>query len=160
MVKEYYNILELQENCSTSDIKKNYKKMALKWHPDRNIENKDIAEEKFKKISEAYEVLNDDEKRHKYDKFGTLNVSDISHVNPHNIFSQMFGQNPFGQNPLGQNGGNQFMVFNMRSHNVTQQSTSHTVSINQCGKRILRTRITTRHPNGHVQVQVQEQVIG
>ncbi len=43
MVKKYYEILELPENCQQIDIKKNYKKMALKWHPDRNKDNKDIA---------------------------------------------------------------------------------------------------------------------
>ena len=159
MVKEYYKILELSENCSQTDIKKHYKKMALKWHPDRNKENKDVAEEKFKKVSEAYEVLSNEDKRRKYDKFGTLDVSEISHVNPNDIFQQMFGQQtggfPFniGQNPLEQ------FMFNM-GQNVMQQSKSQSISMNQFGQRVLRTETQTTRPNGSVQIQIQEQVIG
>lgn len=154
MVKEYYKILELPENCSQQDIKKNYKKMALKWHPDRNKENKDIAESKFKELSEAYEVLKDVDNRKKYDKFGTLNVSDISHTNPVDIFSQMFNQ---------QRGGNpfeQFMMFGRGIPNIIQQSTSRTVTTNHFGQRVLRTEIRTTTPTGTVQIQIQDQVIG
>ena len=68
----YYNLLDIkkQNNPSIQDIKKAYKKQALKWHPDRNITNKKIAEEKFKEINEAYEVLSDERKREIYDKYG------------------------------------------------------------------------------------------
>src|SRR3989344_4635577 len=66
--KDYYEILGLQKNASKDEIKKAYKDLAKKYHPDLN-KNKD-AEEKFKEISEAYAVLSDDQKRGQYDQFG------------------------------------------------------------------------------------------
>ena len=62
---DYYKILEITKEASYNDIKSSYKKLALKWHPDRNPDNKDEAEEKFKQISEAYQVLSDPEKKKK-----------------------------------------------------------------------------------------------
>jgi len=66
---DYYEILGLKKDSSTQDIKKAYRKLAMKYHPDRNKGDKE-AEEKFKKISEAYAVLSDPEKRKQYDTFG------------------------------------------------------------------------------------------
>lgn len=66
---DYYKILGVDKNAKTEDIKKAYRKLALKYHPDRTKGDKD-AEEKFKKISEAYAVLSDKEKRQQYDTFG------------------------------------------------------------------------------------------
>jgi curved DNA-binding protein len=68
-VKDYYKILGVNKKATKEEIKKAYKKLALKYHPDRNSGNKE-AEEKFKKISEAYAVLSDNEKRKQYDHFG------------------------------------------------------------------------------------------
>lgn len=56
---DYYKVLEVNKNATTADIKKAYRKLALKWHPDKNPENQDEANRKFKEISEAYEVLSD-----------------------------------------------------------------------------------------------------
>ncbi|MBN1472679.1 MAG: DnaJ domain-containing protein [Syntrophaceae bacterium] len=70
MAEDYYKILGVDKKASTEDIKKAYRKLALKWHPDKNPNNKN-AEEKFKKISEAYAVLSDQEKRGQYDNFGS-----------------------------------------------------------------------------------------
>ncbi|XP_054156610.1 dnaJ homolog subfamily B member 6-B-like [Oppia nitens] len=67
---DYYTILNVPRNADTIDIKKAYRKLALKWHPDKNPDRKDEAERKFKEISEAYEVLSDDTKRRIYDKYG------------------------------------------------------------------------------------------
>lgn len=66
----YYNVLGIQKDSSKAEIKKAYRKLALKYHPDQNKGDK-AAEEKFKQISEAYAVLSDDEKRKQYDTFGS-----------------------------------------------------------------------------------------
>lgn len=66
---DYYEILELQRNASGDEIKKAYRKMALKYHPDRNPDDKE-AEEMFKKVNEAYQILSDKEKRQIYDTYG------------------------------------------------------------------------------------------
>ena len=66
---DYYEILEITRTSDKESIKKAYRKMALKYHPDRNPDDKD-AEEQFKRINEAYEVLSDDSKRQIYDKYG------------------------------------------------------------------------------------------
>ena len=68
--KDYYSILGVANNASTKDIKAAYRKLARQWHPDVNPTRKKEAEEKFKDISEAYEVLSDPEKRRRYDSLG------------------------------------------------------------------------------------------
>uniref|UniRef100_UPI00398E4331 dnaJ homolog subfamily B member 2 isoform X2 n=1 Tax=Pristiophorus japonicus TaxID=55135 RepID=UPI00398E4331 len=67
---DYYNILGVPHNSSPEDIKKAYRKLALRWHPDKNPDNKEFAEKKFKEIAEAYEILSDKSKRQVYDKYG------------------------------------------------------------------------------------------
>ncbi|MEX2335976.1 MAG: J domain-containing protein [Fulvivirga sp.] len=68
--KDYYNVLGVDKNASQEEIKKAYRKLAVKYHPDKNPNDK-AAEDKFKEISEAYEVLGSAEKRKKYDQLGT-----------------------------------------------------------------------------------------
>ena len=67
--RDYYEILGVARDVSKADLKKAYRKLAIQYHPDKNPDNKE-AEEKFKEASEAYEVLNDDNKRQIYDQFG------------------------------------------------------------------------------------------
>ncbi|KAH8502303.1 hypothetical protein Peur_066234 [Populus x canadensis] len=67
---DYYKILQVDKTAKDDDLKKAYRKLAMKWHPDKNPNNKKEAEAKFKQISEAYEVLSDPQKRAVYDQYG------------------------------------------------------------------------------------------
>ena len=103
MAEDYYDVLGVSKDASKDEIKKAYRKKAKKYHPDRNPENADEAREKFKKISEAYEVLADEEKRKRYDRYGKQGVeqdfgsggfqwSDFSHRDEvEDLFSDLFG---------------------------------------------------------------------
>ena len=71
-MKNYYEVLGISKTASADEIKKAYRNLAFKYHPDRNSGDK-IAEEKFKEINEAYDVLSDEKKRADYDSFGTSN---------------------------------------------------------------------------------------
>ncbi len=75
MAKDYYEILGVDKNASDDEIKKAYRKLAKKWHPDANPDNRKEAEEKFKEVGEAYSVLSDAQKRKNYDQFGTAEGS-------------------------------------------------------------------------------------
>ena len=72
--RDYYEVLGVSKNATDAEIKAAYKKMAIKYHPDRNPGNKE-AEEKFKEAAEAYDVLRDPEKRQRYDQFGFAGMS-------------------------------------------------------------------------------------
>lgn len=85
--KDYYEILGVNRNVSDEDLKRSYKKLALKYHPDRNPNNKE-AEAKFKQINEAYSVLSDPQKRQQYDTFGTVDNMGGMDMNPDDIFAQ------------------------------------------------------------------------
>jgi molecular chaperone DnaJ len=73
MKKDYYEILGVSRSATKDEIKKAYRKLALKYHPDKNPDNKE-AEEHFKEVNEAYEVLSNDDKRRRYDQFGHAGV--------------------------------------------------------------------------------------
>jgi len=94
MVKEteLYDRLEVPPESPQEDIKRAYKKMAIKYHPDKNPNNPE-AEAKFKEISEAYEILSDEQKRQMYDKYGkdALKEGGFSAHSAHDIFEQFFG---------------------------------------------------------------------
>ena len=66
--KDYYKVLQVSKNAEQQEIKKSFRKLAMQYHPDRNKEAG--AEDKFKEINEAYEILSDEDKRSKYDQFG------------------------------------------------------------------------------------------
>ncbi|XP_059658820.1 uncharacterized protein LOC132305154 [Cornus florida] len=124
---DYYKILNVDKNAKDEDLKKAYRKLAMKWHPDKNPNNNKEAEAKFKQISEAYEVLSDPQKRAVYDQYGeeglkgqvpppdaggatffqTGDGPNVFRFNPRNandIFSEFFGfSSPFGG--MGGGGG-------------------------------------------------------
>ncbi len=86
--RDYYDILEVPRTASAAEIKKAYRKLAMKYHPDKNPDDK-AAEDKFKEASEAYEVLSDEKTRKAYDQFGH------AHANPGAAGFGGPGQNPF-----------------------------------------------------------------
>ncbi|XP_016986002.1 dnaJ homolog subfamily B member 6 isoform X2 [Drosophila rhopaloa] len=67
---DYYKVLDLPRSATDSEVKKAYRKLALKWHPDKNPDNLDEANKRFHELSEAYEVLSDEKKRRIYDEYG------------------------------------------------------------------------------------------
>ena len=94
---DYYDLLRIKKGATEDEIKKAYRKLAVKYHPDKNQGDKS-AEDKFKEISEAYEVLSDPEKRSKYDQFGHAAFGPGSRSgrgggfhDPFDIFKDVFG---------------------------------------------------------------------
>jgi len=98
--RDYYEVLGVINSASPEEIKKTYRKLALKYHPDRNKGDK-AAEAKFKEASEAYHVLSDKGRRTNYDQFGhaafdeTSGRGGFSNFDFSNIFSDIFGSDPF-----------------------------------------------------------------
>ncbi|KAG8186128.1 hypothetical protein JTE90_022717 [Oedothorax gibbosus] len=120
---DYYSALELSKTATTQEIKQAYRKLALRWHPDKNLDKKEEAEKRFKEINEAYEVLSDEKKRKIYDQYGKEGLDggggkrmrrhyhgrntdsafdhdfspffQFSFRNPEDVFREFFGGDPF-----------------------------------------------------------------
>jgi len=117
MVKDtiLYDLLGVSPNADEKELKKAYRKMSVKWHPDKNINNKEEATEKFQEITQAYQILNDPEKRDLYNQIGIdilkKGAEGGMNINPEEFFKEfMGGFNPFGGmgggfNPFGSMGG-------------------------------------------------------
>ena len=102
---DYYKILGVKKDSTEGEIKKAYRKLALKWHPDKNPNNREEAEEQFKKINEAYSVLSDKNKRRQYDMGGDFSF-DFGSFNADDIFKDFFGgKDPFADFFGNDNGG-------------------------------------------------------
>ncbi len=107
--RDYYEVLGVERNASEQELKSAYRKLALEHHPDRNPDNKEESEEKFKEITEAYGVLADSQKRAAYDRFGHSGVSTTGGWNPdftstifsdfEDLFGDFFGFGGFGRGP-------------------------------------------------------------
>ncbi len=124
-MKNPYDVLEIEKNADEKEIKKAYRRLAFEWHPDKNSHRIQEAEEKFKEISEAYQILTDKDKRERYDRFGTLDENEMGgggggnpfqgggggrgpFMNPNDIFKMFFNGGmpggmdfPFPQHPMG-----------------------------------------------------------
>lgn len=110
MKMDFYEVLNVPRDATVDEIKKAYKRMALQLHPDKNVDNREEAEEKFKKITEAYTILSDPEKRRTYDQFGTVPEGGSGFAPPgdiHEILKGMFGNMSFGES-RGMGGGGPF----------------------------------------------------
>lgn len=94
-MEDLYNVLGVQKTSTQDEIKSAYRKLAMKYHPDRNPGDK-AAEEKFKNITAAYDVLGDETKRRQYDEFGAYGAYDSQSQNYGNYRSGNYQGNPFG----------------------------------------------------------------
>lgn len=101
--KDFYEVLGVSRSASKAEIKKNYRNLAKKYHPDLNKDDKN-AEAKFKEVSEAYEVLNDDTKKQRYDSYGHAGVDPNFQENPFAGGGNPFGGFGGGGNPFGGQG--------------------------------------------------------
>jgi molecular chaperone DnaJ len=109
--RDYYEVLGVGKSASADDIKRSYRRMAMKYHPDKNPDDKE-AEAKFKECAEAYEVLSDPEKRRRYDQFGHdglrgIGMRDYSHMKWQDIgsiFEDLFGSDDFFSDIFGARG--------------------------------------------------------
>jgi len=124
MGKDYYKILGVSRDADDKELKKAYRQLAMKWHPDKNPDNKEEANRRFQEIGEAYEVLSDEEKRKVYDQFGEDGLKQgapdgsfqgfkFEQADASRIFEQFFGgESPFefftGMRSGGMGGGSRF----------------------------------------------------
>ena len=109
--RDYYDVLNVSKNATKDEIKKSYRRLAMKFHPDRNTNDAD-AEKKFKEAKEAYEVLSDNSKKETYDRFGHDGLNQAGARGPSGAegFSDIFGD-VFGDIFGGGRGGGRNQVF-------------------------------------------------
>ena len=91
--KDFYEILGVSRNANDDEIKKSYRKLAMKYHPDRNADDKVGAEKKFKEVRKAYDIISDPQKRASYNQFGHAGVEQGT--------GGSGGGNPFGAGGFG-----------------------------------------------------------
>lgn len=124
---DYYAILGLDKKCSDSEIKKSYRKLAIQYHPDKQTNKSDKekkeAEEKFKQVSEAYEILSDPEKRKKYDAFGKNAFTNDSNFQGFHSASDIF--NSFFSNGMGNFDDDFFARFDGHSNRSNRSGNSN-----------------------------------
>lgn len=136
MPQNYYDILGISKDASEDEIKKSYRKLAIKWHPDKNPDNKEEAETRFKQISEAYQVLSDEKKRQIYDTYGEEGLRGDGGMgggeghgfnSPEDIFKMFFGEgrSPFGMGGFGGGGD----IFGHQQQNRIKKTDPKVVNI-------------------------------
>ena len=176
--RDYYEVLGLTKEATEKDIKKAYRKLAFKWHPDKNPENKKEAEEKFKEINEAYSVLSDPDKRRQYDMggFDFENFGFNDNFDPFEIFKSFFSKHSKGKkghfgfgfdddffdddfggfDDFGNFGNFEKMEFNNFGGMGQGKSVRTTTQIIN-GKKITKTETTTVDSNGNKKTVVREE---
>jgi molecular chaperone DnaJ len=113
--RDYYEVLGVQRNADPEEIKRAYRKLAMQYHPDRNVGDGE-AEEKFKEAAEAYEVLHDPDKRHRYDRYGHAGLEgmNVPHFNNaqsvFDLFGDLFGDIFGGRQRHGPQAGRDLQV--------------------------------------------------
>jgi len=150
---DYYKILGISSNALSSEIKKAYRKLALKWHPDKNQDTKELASENFKKIAEAYEILSDTKKRDLYNKYGKQGLElgsttsggggrghtrHYHFMNENDIFKQFFHNDtsvPMGSNKnihfsFKSNGSNHINLSNILFNNTPRSGNQQKTNLN------------------------------
>ena len=158
----YYEVLGVKENATNDEIRKAYKKLAIKWHPDKNPDNKEFAEEKFKSISEAYNVLSDPKKREEWENYrnggfnGDFNMNDFEMNDPFEMFNSFFGKNPF-DDFFNNNNDFNFGFGEFNNGDGISKSVKKTTVIKD-GKTVTRTETTTIDKNGNKKVEVSENI--
>ena len=148
-MNNYYDILNIKKNANENDIKKAYRKLALKWHPDKN-NNSNESQEKFKEIAEAYHVLSDKNKRKQYD-LGNLDNDNLSFDFANDLFTQIFKQNFFDNNIFNMNNDG----ISMNNSTCFSKSTSTTTTFIN-GKPVSKTTTTIRYPDGRVETNTND----
>jgi DnaJ family protein B protein 6 len=176
--KDYYEILGVNKDASEQEIKKAYRKLAIRWHPDKNPNNKEEAEERFKEISEAYSVLSDPKKRQEYDYGGAnFDFGDFDFGDAHDIFKNFFGgkdpfsmfddddddffgnkgfKGGFGHMNMKEMFGSDNFGDNFDSFGESTQTVSQTIN----GKTVTKTITTKRGKDGKIEKKVKETVNG
>ena len=142
---DYYKILDISKTATNDDIKKAYRKLAIKWHPDKNNNSKE-SEEMFKKIAEAYSVLSDNNKRRQYDLRSNEGLDSelvFDFESAEQLFSNIFNSPIYSFNFNEDN----FNVYDMPSYSRTYSTSSTTIN----GKTFSKTTTTIKHPDGRVE---------
>ncbi|KAB1266147.1 DnaJ-like protein subfamily B member 6 [Camelus dromedarius] len=167
----------MQRHAPAEDIKKAYRKLALKWHPDKNPENKEEAERKFKQVAEAYEVLSDANKRDIYDRYGKEGLNGgggggshfdspfefgFTFRNPDDVFREFFGgRDPFAFDffdPFEDLFGNQRGPCGSRNRGTRGGGMGNYKSVSTSAKMVNGRKITTKRivENDQERVEVEE----
>lgn len=155
MKRDYYEVLGVDKNATEDEIKKAYKRLAIKYHPDRNPGDKE-AEDKFKEAAEAYEVLHDPDKRHRYDQFGFDAVSgaasggagfsDINDIFSH--FGDIFESMGFGFGSSGRSYQTRRPVYRGQDQRLRVELTLEEITNGVTKKFKVKNDVTCEHCNG------------
>ena len=151
-----YKVLEVPLNANNETIKKAYRKLAVKWHPDKNPDNKVVAENNFKEIAQAYEILINKDKYSNVNMFNGRNFSS-NNIDPNELFSQMFANMSMFDNNLFRHANSTFSVNlgnlqsrhlgSMQSRNINIVGNKKTETVRQVINGVVNETITVTDLN-------------